>query len=467
MGSARPRLRIWWESVRASYWFVPSLLLALGAGLAVGMIAIDQRVETDTLRGLWWVFGGGPDGARSMLSTISGSVVTVAGVVFSITIAALSLTSQQFGPRLLRNFLRDAGNQAALGTLLATFLYCLIVLRTVRSVEEVRFVPHLAVTAGQALAVLSVFVLVYFIHNVATSIQAGHLVLSAGRDLEHAIDRIFPDRLPAGDDAAPARDETLPPGWRERSAPVAARTSGYVQALDADTLLELAAGRGALIEALRRPGEFATGGAPLARVSPPECAEDDEFRDRLRAAFTLGDGRTPAQDVEMAVQQLVEVAVRSLSPGINDPFTACECLDRLAVGLSELAGRALPSPCRYDAEGRLRLVLNAVTFEGLCDSAFTQIRHYGRGDVLVLTRLLRVVEDVAAAAPSEDRRTVLRRQAERTRRAAADLTGDESEAAAGVLDERHRSAMAALGGGGVTAGATAAAAQASGDGAGG
>lgn len=442
------RLLIWWDAVRVSYWFVPCLLLALGAGLAVGMIALDHRVETETLRGLWWVFGGGPDGARSMLSTIAGSVMTVAGVVFSITVAALSLTSQQFGPRLLRNFLRDTGNQAALGTFLSTFLYCLIVLRTVRSVAEVRFVPHLAVTLGQALAVASVFVLVYFIHNVATSIQAGHLVREAGRELEHAVERIFPDRLGAGGRGAdaPARPERLPLGWREQSAPVPARESGHVQALDEGALLALASEGGALVEVLRRPGEFVTAGTPLARVSPPGRADDEEFCGRLRGALTIGDGRTPAQDVEMAVQQLVEVAVRSLSPGINDPFTACECLDRLGVGLSELARRALPPPCRYDGEGRLRLVLNAVTFESLCDSAFTQIRHYGRGDVLVLTRLLRVMEDVASALPEEERRVVLRRQAERTRRAAAGLLGDESEGATDALSEQHRAAMAALGG---------------------
>ena len=144
----RDRFLLLIDAVRASYWFIPALMLAGGIILALALVAIDERVETERLRGMWWIFSGGAEGARALLSTVAGSVIGVAGTTFSITIAVLSLTSSQFGPRLLRGFMRDTGNQCVLGTFVATFLYCLLVLRMVRSVEETYFVPHIAVTVG-------------------------------------------------------------------------------------------------------------------------------------------------------------------------------------------------------------------------------------------------------------------------------------------------------------------------------
>lgn len=415
-GTLLQRAGIWWEAVRASYWFVPTLMLAGAGVLAFGMITIDQRVDNDSLRGLSWMFGGGADGARSVLSTIAGSVVTVAGVVFSITIAALSLTSQQFGPRLLRTFLRDAGNQVALGTFLATFLYCLIVLRTVRGIEEVRFVPHVAVTAGQALGVVSVFVLVYFIHNVSSSIQAGHVVRSAARELEDGVSRLFPDPCRAGAGAGAGAKETWTTDHEDDDSGTAEAVpswaSGYVQTVDADGLLRFAAEQNLVLEVRHRPGRFVAEGAPIARVRPPERAGDPEVSAALRAAVSLGETRLPVQDIEFSVQQLVEMAVRSLSPGVNDPFTAVECLDRLGAALARLAGRAFPESRLRDEGGRLRVVLDVVRFDDLLGAMFDQIDHYAGDAPLVRARLAAVQEDVAEVPDiPEERRTALRRRA--------------------------------------------------------
>jgi uncharacterized membrane protein len=228
------RLRAAWEYLRGTYWVVPSAMSAVAVALSVGMIQLDQAATSTLLQRLSWVYTGGPEGARAVLSTIAASMITVAGVTFSITIVALTLASQQFGPRLLRNFLRDFGNQVVLGTFVSTYVYCLLVLRTVRGSDDAEFVPHLAVTVGVTLALSSLGVLIFFIHHVATSIQASRIIANVAEDLESAIDRLFPE--PVGDDALGSGvPGASPPHSRSMgdARAVMAKTSGYVQAIDA------------------------------------------------------------------------------------------------------------------------------------------------------------------------------------------------------------------------------------------
>lgn len=295
------RLLLFWDGLRSSYWFTPALMLLGGGALAIALVALDERVKNESLRGLWWIFSGGAEGARSLLSTVAGSVITVAGTTFSITIAVLSLTSSQFGPRLLRGFLRDTGNQIVLGTFLATFLYCLLVLRTVRSVEEVAFVPHIAVTGGVALAIASVCVLVYFIQHVSRSIQAGQIIANVARELFEAIDRLFPQNVgeAARENAALS---SLPDGWQDTARPVRAVRGGYVQAVDGDALIQLAKKRDLLLRLRHRPGRFVTEGSTLALAWPPERATGDDLEASVNDAFSLGEQRTDAQDAEFVVQ---------------------------------------------------------------------------------------------------------------------------------------------------------------------
>jgi uncharacterized membrane protein len=199
--------------LRSSYWFVPSVMALLSIGVALGMIVVDQSVGEDGIQGYWWIYAGGPDGARAVLATVAGSIISVAGVTFSIKIAALTLASQQFGPRLLRNFMADRGNQFVLGTFIATFLYCLLVLRTVRSWEDAEFVPHLSVTLGVLLAVASLGVLIYFIHHIAASIQASNVIARVSGELQAAIDRLFPEDLGHGPAECRSLPEARPLRW--------------------------------------------------------------------------------------------------------------------------------------------------------------------------------------------------------------------------------------------------------------
>lgn len=409
------RLQKLWETTRASYWFIPSLMAAGAAGLAFGMITLDREFGAEIADKLGWIFSGGPDGARQVLSTVASSMITVAGVAFSITIVALTLASSQFGPRLLNNFMRDTGNQVVLGTFIATYLYCLLILRTIHGAEEIgRFVPNLSITVGVLLAVVSLGVLIYFIHHVAVSIQAPNVIGSVAHDLHHTIDRLYPKQIgrgpPSHDPSAVERE--VPADFESGSCPILALNNGYLQAIDQDQAIDVAQKYDLLLRFEHRPGDFLIRDDVLVRAWPGERV-DKEVADKVRRLFVLGAQRTPTQDVEFSVDQLVEVAVRALSPGINDPFTAMNCLDRLGAGLCHLARREIPSGFRRDEDDRLRVIATGTeTFVGIVDAAFHQIRQYGRDSVAVTIRSLEVIKQVVECVDRDPNRAVLLKHAE-------------------------------------------------------
>jgi uncharacterized membrane protein len=401
------RLRAFWESVRTTYWAVPSLMAVSAAGVSGLMIHLDEVSTPRFLGTLPWVYAGGPEGARAVLSTIAGSMITVAGVTFSITIVALTLASQQFGPRLLRGFLRDLGNQVVLGTFVSTFLYCLLVLRTVRGIDDSQFVPHLAVTFGVLLAMISLGVLIFFIHHVSVSIQASQIIANVAADLSGAVARLFPDELGHARTPPHAGVRRLPDDFDRNGRTISATASGYVQAIDGDALLALTAERDAVLRIDVTPGRFVHDGATLLVAWPPARA-DGAFCEAARAAFIIGSARMPTQDVQFFVEQLVELAVRALSPGINDPGTARMCLDRLGQMLCQMATREMPATGRCDGDGRLRLVTKPVTFEDMAATAFDEIRRYGRSSVSVTIHLLDIIGEIGGCVTRDsDRRALL------------------------------------------------------------
>lgn len=380
-----------WDSLRGTFWFVPLLMVAASALLSFLTLAADGAAEERGIAiTLPWTFSRGPEGARALLSTVAGSMLTIASVCFSITVVALQQASSQFGPRLLHNFMRDRGNQVVLGTLIAAFTYCLLVMRSVNGTDNARFVPHLSVTVGLLFGLAGVGVLIYFLHHAAASLQAENVIAAVGRELHTAIDRLYPSRI--GKEPEAAGEEPPPPADGKG---VAADASDYLLAVDADGLVRLAVEHDLVLTLAHRPGQFVTRGSPLLRAWPAERVSD-EAAAALRRAFVLGPRRTLMQDVEFAVDQLVEVALRALSPGMNDPFTAIACVDRLGAALAEFADREFPSPRRCDEHGRLRVVTPAVTADGVADAAFHQIRQAARGNAAVTIRLL---ETIAAIAP--------------------------------------------------------------------
>lgn len=434
-------MRVWlfktWDRVRSSFWFLPAVMTGGAMVLSFATVALDETV-TDWFTLHWgWTFTGGAEGASSLLGAIAGSMITIAGVVFSMTLVALSLTSSQLGPRLLRNFMRDTTTQTVLGTFVATFLYCLLVLRTIRRADEIVFVPHLSVTLGVLLAVVSVGMLIYFIHHVSVSIQTNEVVARVGTELIKGIDRLFPENVGLG---AP-RIPTEPPDagfldtFGREARPVCSAGEGYLQFVDGDALMALATEEDVVIRLEQRPGHYVVAARPLVSVWPGHRVTD-QLADRVNSAFALGHERTPNQDIEFGVDQLVEIAIRALSPGVNDPFTAMTCVDHLGSALCRLARRDMPSPYRHDTRDQLRIISPVFTFPDVTDTAFNQIRQYGRSSTAVTIRLLETIAGVAGSAHRPEDRAALLRHARMIARGARDgLPEDEDRR---EVEERFR-----------------------------
>lgn len=432
-----------WDRIRSSFWFIPLVMIGGAVALAFGTVALEVPL-TDWLEHAWgWTFTGGAEGAGAVLATIAGSMITIAGVVFSMTLVALSLASSQLGPRLLRNFMRDTTTQVVLGTFVATFLYCLMVLRTIRHAADAAFVPHLSVSLGVLFAVVSVGVLIYFIHHVSVSIQVNEVVARVSTQLIEGIDRLFPVPIGKGAPEVPAEPpdagflETL----KREARPLGADADGYLQFIDGEALLALAVQEDVVFRLERRPGDYVVAGRPLLCVWPGDRVSDG-LTEQVNAAFALGHQRTPDQDIEFVVNQLVEIAVRALSPGLNDPFTAIACVDHLGSALCRLAQRDIPSPYRHDEQGQLRLIAPAISFPEITNAAFNQIRQYGRSSVAVTIRLLETIAVVAEFTRRPEDRAALSRHAMMIARGAREgLPEDEDRR---MVEELHHEASRLL-----------------------
>lgn len=398
------------ERLRSSYWFLPAVLALAALVLAAATVALDRSGSLQRLPVLSELGAiDQPDGARALLTTVAGSLITVAGVVFSLTLVGLSLASQQFGPRLVGNFMRDRANQLVLGAFVATFLYCLMVLRTVRGADAASgapaFVPHLSLAVALTLTLLSLGVLIYFIHHAAESVQVSYVLARVGRELTQQI-LALPEAGRADD--APGDDAPgLPDGFDDEAVGVAATRTGYVQAIDLAGLVAIAREHQAVVRLHHPPGSFVMLDGPLADVHPPDAAE--ALAGRIEGGYALGAVRTPHQDPAFLFDQLLEVAVRALSPGTNDPFTAITCIDRLAEALNLLAHRRLPSGELRDADGTLRLVVPRAELAELLEHLFGELRAYGAGDPMVARHLALSLRRLQASSPDPG----LRRAADR------------------------------------------------------
>jgi uncharacterized membrane protein len=307
---------------------------------------------------------------------------------------------------------------------MATFTYCLLILHALTDGEE-GFIPRLSVTVGMALGLVSVAALIYFIHHIAESIQANKVIASVGCDLDDAIDGFFQKPgvppPPQSERIVEAAEEILSEGY-----PIQAQKSGYIQSIDTGGLMHLAVDRDLRIHLTHRAGHFATEGDALAFVSSPKPLSESVSTE-INEAFILGAERVLGQDVEYALYQLVEIALRALSPGINDPFTAMTCIDWLGTTLNQVVGRDVPSPYRHDREGYLRLILDPLTFEGLVNAAFDQIRQTARTSVGVTLRLLETLAVIMSHTHRDDYKQSIMEQARATYRGIMATDIDESD----------------------------------------
>lgn len=386
------RLKALWHDIADSLWFLPALLTLAAGGLALVLVRLDARLDLGRRPELWWLFGGGADGARGVLGAIAGSVMTVTGVVFSVTIVALQLASSQYTPRLLRQFMADRANQLVLGVFIGTFTYTLLVQRTVRGAgEEIpMFVPSIAVTGAVVLALISIGFLIFFINHAARSIQASVIIDRVAHETLRALATTFPD------------SEEVPGAVKVPDSPpqrVRAGGTGYVQAIGDATLLKLAAQHGLLVRVERSPGEFVMAGELLASAWS-EREVDEGVTGEVQGALHLGMMRTPHQDPTLGVIELVDVAVKALSPSINDPTTAINVLDRLGEVL--LAAARCPQQERVlcDQAGTPRVLLVRPKLPAILQLAIDPVRHFGAGVPAVAAHLLTMLGRTMALAPA-------------------------------------------------------------------
>lgn len=375
-----------WRALSGSYWFVPAVLGVVAVVLSAVTVSIDHRVG-DAWLVRWEAAAFAPmqsEGARAVLTTIASSMITVAGVVFSLTLLVLTQASSQFGPRLLLNFMYDRTNQFMLGAFVSTFVYSLLVLRVVTGGDGdgiASFVPQVSVLVALALTFSTVALLVYFFHHIAESVRATHVL----GDVDEVLQSML-DALPEPDEGVASDGDDVPSDFRDDLGVIEARRGGYLQSVDVATLVSNASQCAAVIRIVPTVGSFVTRGAPIAEVHPASAVAD--LGDAVHEAIATGDDRSLTQDLGFVFDELLEIALRALSPSMNDPFTARSCIDRIAQGIVRLDRRGLPKQVHADDDGVVRAFVPLQAAGPLTRHLFAELRRASLGNLFVTQHLV-------------------------------------------------------------------------------
>lgn len=406
----KTRLLTAFENLRTNFWFVPATMFVFSVLLAKVLIAVDQLGIFKDVKILEFVYQSDADTITSLLTMLAGSMITVTSIVFSITVLSLSMASSQFGPRLIRHFMADSGTKMVLGIFLATFIYCLLVIEVTDEFQSRGDVPGMSVYVAVMLALLSICVLIFFIHHVARSIQADQVISDVESRLRSNISRLFPEEpeWKARPDAC--YDEIDLSELFATHEIVRANTSGYVQAIDYDALKSLTMEYQCAVSVDHLPGNFVVEGTCLMTIYHQLQSDLQQCKNKLRDTIMLGSQRTPVQDPEFAVHQLVEIAVRALSPGVNDPYSAITCVDKLSAVMCQLTQMSFPPACLVDEQGKVRVKRKQLRFADIGSAAFDQIRQNASDNVAVTIRLLDGLSSIAIRAVTPEHREFVRRQ---------------------------------------------------------
>ena len=380
------------EVLRTNLWLVPAVEILFAAMLFAGTYALDRAAYDGVFREPGWAISGSADAARQILTAIAAAIITVVGVVFSIVIVALTLTSTQFGPRMLRNFIRDRGTQLTLGTFVATFVYAILALGSIGQGAHGDFVPHISITVMLVLMVADLAVLIYFLHHIAVQIQLPQVIAGIAGDLAQAIE------LQAGDPTVGAGAQLATLLIADMDGPggdVAAPRSGYLQYIQHRTLVRIAAEKGAVIHVRYRPGHFLVQGHPYATVWPASAADQ---------------------------------VARELARGhVTGPYRTLACIDWIGDSLCKVTGRWQPTRVYRDASGAVRLISTEITYERLVQRAFEKVRQAGHGMPAVLIRQLDALAKIMERATAPQDRQLLLDQAAMIERLSAATVGEPSD----------------------------------------
>ena len=403
----RVAARYLWDRIKVSLWFVP-LVMALAALLLARLMGwLDAQIPDEVLHNSRFILAGTANEMRTAMIGLAGTILATAGVVFSLLTLPLSTVAAQFGSRLLRVFLRDRTTQLVLGTFVGTFTYCILTALAVPAAELPRAdLPQVSVTVGLILSMATFASLIILIQHISMMLQAPIIVKAAGTELMEAIGRERPGEY---QETRREYQEYLTKALIDQEAyPLKMTDTGYIQYVDPEIIVNLAKEKDLTLRLLCLPGQFVGRGETVALVWP--AAEVDErLGIQLGRAVQTGNQRTPTQDIEYAINQLVEVAVRAMSPAINDPFTAMTCLDYLADGLATYVRHGDSSPNFFDSDGKLRLIFEPPSPATLLGAAFDMLRHASCDNATVLLSMLDAIDTIGQAAkPSEVRQELLR-----------------------------------------------------------
>jgi uncharacterized membrane protein len=418
------------EALRTNLWLVPTVEIVAAVALFAGTYALDRAAYDGSLHLPAFVISGTADAARQILTAIAAAVITVVTLVFSITIVTLTLASTQFGPRMLRNFIRDWITQLTLGSFVATFVYAILALVCIGPGAHGEFVPHLTITVTMGLVVADVAVLVVFIDHIAKSIQLPQVIASIAGDLARAIETeggLERRASSVGESKAGPSLGEVTKHLDEDSGSVLAPSSGYLQYVSMGTLVDIAARSHAVIRLAHRPGHFVVEGQPLADVWPAKAAPG--VARALGGAHATGPHRTLTQDMAFAVDQLVEIAIRALSSAVNDTFTALACIDWLGDGLCKIAEDWHPVTVHRDAGGHVRVITIPVSFRRLVERAHDKVRQASRAMPAVMIRQLDALAKVMTHTSTAEQRAVLLEQAEMIMRACEESVSEQADRA--------------------------------------
>ena len=384
------KLFFYWNELKATFWFIPVLIIIISILLSVALVYTDGLITFSQEGPGRFFFVNSADSARSILSTISGAMIGVAGTVFSVTLVALTLASSQLGPRLIKNFMYIRINQVVLGSYISTYLYCLIVLNAVKESKVDSFIPSLSILVAIIAAVANIILLIVFIHQIAVSIQADKIISDISDFISRQIRTLFPEKM--GDEMDAGED--MPVG-NIKSAytdtiSVKCPESGYIQYIDSESLMDMMTDIDSLFELYYRPGDYIVEDIELGKLHTNGELDEDKL-DGILYHFVIGKTKTAQQDLEFSIHQMVEIAVRALSPGVNDPFTAIACIDNLTTTMCYLAQVKFPSKYRVDDDKKLRVIADTLDFEGILDAEFNKIRQFSAGTTAVIIRLMEVL----------------------------------------------------------------------------
>lgn len=403
-----------WADLHASLWFIPMLMFSGSIVLAILLIQLDLAVDTEKLIEYSPIFAISSGGSRAMLAAVAGSMLTVVALAFTLTLNAMTHASGQFTPRILRNFMRDRANQFILGYFVGVFAYSLLTLLAIRSGDDVQFVPILATFAGLFFTLGGVIVLIFFIHHIAASLQITTIIDKIVDDTKKSITKLFPEDL-----ADPAETDEQMQAWQadedQQWLTVPTLSVGYIQSVDTNGLIKFAEENNLILRMECGIGRFVPRGAALISLTNDRNTSSldfkigDEVVETLNGLFGIDRNRMIEQDVRFGIRQIVDIALKALSPGVNDTSTGVNCIQYLGDIIGELARKQFPLKVRSN-DSEPRVIVAAPTFEDYVKTAFDQIRISGKGNVAIFEQLTQAIAYSASCTADQSRRQILKKQ---------------------------------------------------------